>query len=265
MSERNRNIKIVSDDGVRIETYVDGGGPALVILPSYGRDGGADFDAFADLVTKAGWMVLRPQPRGVAGSTGPMLGVDFPALANDVARVITRLAGGRAVVLGHAFGNFVARVLAAEHPRLVSAVILAAASASRVAYNVNETPFIAGDPTRPESERLAALRKAFFAPGHDARSGLSGWYPKTLAMQRAAVKATAIGKYWSSGDAPLLEIIPRCDPFKPQFCWRELSDQLGDRVTAALIEDAAHALFPEQPDRVAQAVLPWIASFRETG
>lgn len=264
MARRSRNILVVSEDDVRIETYADGSGPALVILPSYGRDGGADFDAFTDLIADAGWRVLRPQPRGVAGSFGPMVGVDFPALADDVARVIRRLAGGRAVVLGHAFGNFVARVLATEHPRLVSAVILAAASASKVADDINETPFIASDPTRSEPERLAALQTAFFAPGHDARVWLKSWYPETLAMQRAAVKATDIGKYWSSGDLKLLEIIPRYDPFKPQSYWRELSGQLGPRVTTAVIDDAAHALFPEQPARIAEVVLPWIAYFRET-
>ena len=258
----DRNIEVVDDGEVRIETYVDGGGPALVVLPSYGRDGGEDFDAFTALVVKAGWRVLRPQPRGVAGSRGPMVGVDFPAMAADVARVIERLAGGRAVVLGHAFGNFVARVLATEHSGLVSAVVLAAASASKVADDVNETPFIAGDPTRPEPERLAALRKAFFAPGHDPRAWLSGWYPKTLSMQRAVVEATAPKKYWSCGEAPLLEIIARDDPFKPLPYWRELSDQLGERVTTASIDDAAHALFPGQPARVAEAVLSWISAFR---
>ncbi len=183
--------------------------------------------------------------------------------AGDVARVIQQLGGGRAVVLGHAFGNFVARALATEHPRLVSGIILAAASASKVADDVNETPFIAGDPARPETERLAALQKAFFAPGHDARPWLSGWYPETLSMQRAAVNAAVVRKYWSGGDAKLLEVIASDDPFKPQSYWRELSDQLGERVTTAVIDAAAHALFPEQPARVAQAVLSWIASFRE--
>lgn len=83
-------------------------------------------------------------------------------------------------------------------------------------------------------------------------------------MQRAAVKATETAKYWSSGDVKLLEIIAHYDPFKPPSYWRELSNELGDRVTVAVIEDAAHALFPEQPAQVAQVVLPWIASFRET-
>ena len=57
----------------------------------------------------------------------------------------------------------------------------------------------------------------------------------------------------------MLEVFGALDPVKPQADWRELSDAFGDRVTSVRIEDASHALFPEQPDRVAQAVLPFLA------
>jgi pimeloyl-ACP methyl ester carboxylesterase len=258
MKERRRVLESVRAGAVEIVTCVDGGGPPLVVLPSFGRDGLEDFDPFTDLLVKAGWLVLRPQPRGVAGSTGPMEGVDLRALADDAAHVVRRLAGGPAVVLGHAFGNFLARVLSVEHSELVRGVILAAASATRVAPDVNETPFIAGDPARPEAERLAALKTAFFAPGHNPRPWLDGWYPATLAMQRAAVKATNVQPYWFGGKAPLLEINARFDPFKPRELWSELRDKVGDRVTTVLIDDASHALFPEQPGQVAGAVHSWI-------
>jgi len=39
-----RTSETVRRAGVQIETYVDGDGPALVILPSYGRDSGEDYD-----------------------------------------------------------------------------------------------------------------------------------------------------------------------------------------------------------------------------
>jgi pimeloyl-ACP methyl ester carboxylesterase len=54
-----------------------------------------------------------------------------------------------------------------------------------------------------------------------------------------------------------LEIIPEFDPFKPRPCWQELRRQLGDRVTAEIVADASHALFPEQPDKVADVVIGW--------
>jgi pimeloyl-ACP methyl ester carboxylesterase len=259
MNERRRVLESVRVGDIEIATCIEGDGPPLLVLPSYGRDGLEDFDRFTDLLVKAGWRVLRPQPRGVAGSTGPMEGVDLRDLAEDVAHVVRRLAGGRAVVLGHAFGNFLARVLSVEHGELVGGVILAAASATKVPPDINETPFIAGDPTRPEAQRLAALEKAFFAPGHDPRPWLEGWYPATLAMQRAAVKATRVQPYWFGGSAPVLEINAQFDPFKPRELWSELRDKIGDRVTTVLINDASHALFPEQPDRVAAAVHSWMS------
>lgn len=254
---KRRVFETVRGGESEIVTCVDGEGPALVVLPSFGRDGLRDFDRFTDGLVDEGWCVLRPQPRGVAGSVGPMAKVDLKILAEDVAHVVRQLANNRAVILGHAFGNFLARVLSVEHGELVRGVILAAASATRVPPEINETPFIAGDPTRPKAERLAALEKAFFAPGHDARPWLDGWYPATLDMQRAAVKATNIEPYWFGGGAPLLEIIPRWDPFNPQLLWSELRDRVRERVTTVLIDDASHALFPEQPDRVAAAVLSW--------
>jgi hypothetical protein len=35
---------------VTLEVYIDGAGPVLIVLPSYGRDGGTDYDYFASKV-----------------------------------------------------------------------------------------------------------------------------------------------------------------------------------------------------------------------
>jgi Protein of unknown function (DUF1254) len=94
-------------NGVEIELYIDGEGPAFVILPSYGRGISADFDAITARVVEAGWTVLRPQPRGIAGSKGPMTNLTMHDLANDVAFSIRSVSDGPAVLLGHAFGKVV--------------------------------------------------------------------------------------------------------------------------------------------------------------
>ena len=257
-----RTSKTVRTAGVEIGTYVDGDGPALVILPSYGRDGGADYDDITARTAKAGWRVLRPQPRGIAGSRGPMTDVTLHDLADDVAAVIRSLGGGRAVLLGQAFGQALSRMVATDHPDLVAAVVLAASQASRVPPDIARTPLIAGDPTRPEAERLDALCRAFFAPGHDARPWLAGWYPATLQMQHAAAQAVPLSDYWACGHAPMLEVFGAVDPFKPKAFWQELRDDFGSRVDSVVVEDASHALFPEQPDKVAEAVLPWLNQHR---
>ena len=258
-----RSSQIIRRSHVEIETFVDGAGPALVILPSYGRDGGKDYDDIARRLVEANWKVLRPQPRGVASSKGPMTGVTLHDLAADVAAVIRKLTSGSAVLLGHAFGHALSRMVATDHPGLVAGVILAASQASEVLPEIAKAPFFVGDPGKPQAERLAVLQKTFFAPGHDAQSWLNGWYPETLKMQHAAAKAVPLSVYWACGRAPMLEVFGALDPFKPKVYWRELSDQFGSRVTSVRIEDASHALFPEQPDLVAEAVLSWLPQHRE--
>lgn len=93
---------VVSKPDVEIETSVAGEGPTLLILPSYGWDSGEDFDDIAARAVREGWRVLRPQPRGVAGSVGPMEGVTLHDLADNAAAVINAHGVGPAVLLGHA-------------------------------------------------------------------------------------------------------------------------------------------------------------------
>ncbi len=249
--------EFVQRSGVNLEVYVQGRGPALIVLPSYGRDGGSDFDRFASRVSTAGFLVLRPQPRGIAGSVGVMDGVTVHDLADDVAMVIRELRVGKAIVLGHAFGNGVARILAVDHPSLVLGVILAAAQCSAVPPDIAKTPHQACDLAAPEETRLDALRRGFFAPTHDPRVWLEGWYPQTMQMQVNSAASVRAAEYWGAGAAPVLEIIPEYDPFKPKSHWQELRRQLGDRVTAEIVPDASHALFPEQPEKVADVVIGW--------
>ena len=251
--------EMVSSGDAIIETYVNGRGPALVVLPSYGRDGGEDFDAFSEIVASAGFQVLRPQPRGIGRSSGSMQ-ASLQDMANDVAEVIQQLAGGNAAVLGHAFGNGVARLLATSHGEVVRGTILAAASGSGVSKEVSDTPFIAGNPSLPEKDRLAALSLGFFASHHDPRQWLTGWYPRTLHMQKTAVQAINPADFSRAGTAPILQIIAESDPWNPYSSWRELREQCGDRVTTRIVADASHALFPEQTPTVAGIVIAWLQS-----
>ena len=258
MDRQRPNSKIVRKADVSIETYVDGAGPAIVILPSYGRDGGADFDYFADRLTAAGFKTLRPQPRGIAGSTGTLTGVSLREQAADVAHVIQELAAEGAFLLGHAFGHVIASIVAIDFPQLTKGVIFAAAGASYARKYIGETPFIAGDTGAPLESRLAALSAGFFAPSHDPRPWLDGWYPETLKMQRDAVHTGDVKKFSSAGEGPLLEIIAESDPFKPYDLWFELREACGSRVTTRVITNASHALFPEQPEAVADVVIDWV-------
>ncbi len=259
-SDRKRDI--VADGEVRIEVIAEGAGLLVVLLPSRGRDS-EDFDAVAAGIAKAGYRVLRPQPRGAGRSTGPMKNLTLHDFANDVAAVI-RHEGGSAVIAGHAFGNWVARMTAMDHPQLVRGVVIVAAAAKAYpsgfagAKELSEAVRKAGDPSLPDAERLKHLRTAFFAPGHDASIWLKGWHPEVDESQSAAGRATKQSEWWPGGKAPLLDLQAELDPFKPRAMMNEMKEEFGDRVTVAVIPDASHALIPEQPAAVIDAIVAWM-------
>src|SRR5258708_30738542 len=126
--ERTRSL--VNYDNVEIDVIAEGKGPLIVLLPSRGRDS-EDYDAVAEGLAKAGFRVLRPQPRGMHASKGPLKDITLHDLARDVATVIGRENAGPAVIVGHAYGNWVARMTAVDHPKLVRGVVLAAAAAKK--------------------------------------------------------------------------------------------------------------------------------------
>ena len=256
-----RTRELVRAGDVQIDVTVDGSGPAIVLLPSSHRDSD-DFDVLADELAEAGFRVLRPRPRGVGRSTGPMTNITLHDFARDIAAVIEQLGGGSAIVVGHAFGNWVARMTATDHPRLVRGVVIAAAAARQIPPELSAAVTRAGDLKLPVEERLAALRFAFFAPGHDPTVWLTGWHPEIHASQRAAAAATQQAEWWSGGQAPILEVQADLDPFKPPAKRNEMRDEFGDRVTVVVIPDASHALIPEQPAAVAQAIAAWATALR---
>jgi hypothetical protein len=94
------------------------------------------------------------------------------------------------------------------------------------------------------------LRFAFFAPGNDATVWLTGWHPEVRDSQRAAVAAVKQDEWWSGDSAPLLDLQAAQDPFKPETKRSEMKDEFGDRVTLVVIDNASHALIPEQPKAV---------------
>ena len=255
--------EIVADRDVRIEVVAQGNGPLVVMLPSRGR-GAEDFDAIAEGIARAGFRVLRPQPRGVGQSRGPMQALSLHDLARDVAAVIRHEGGGPAVIVGHAFGSWVARMTAVDHPELVRGVVMVAAAAKAYpagfagAKELSQAVRKSGDPALSDRDRLQYLQLAFFAPGNDASVWLQGWHVEMDEVQSAAGRATRQSEWWSGGTVPLLDLQGALDPFKPRAMMNELREEFGERATVVVISDASHALLPEQPAVVVDAILAWI-------
>ncbi|HEY1933224.1 MAG TPA: alpha/beta hydrolase [Acetobacteraceae bacterium] len=254
-----RMRRIVVHGDVRIEVIDEGSGPLLVLLPSAARDS-EDFDEVAAAFAQSGLRVFRPQPRGMGRSTGPLEGLTLHDYAADVAAVIEDAGTGPAVVLGHAFGQWVARTLATDRPNLVRGVVLAAAAARSIPPYLREAQGKCVDVTLPEDERRAALRVAFFAPGHEPPADwLSGWHLAAHRSQRAAVAATRQEEWWQGGTGPVLDLQGAQDPWRPRDTADDFRRDLGaERVTVAVLDDCSHAMLPEHPQAVVREVLAWM-------
>jgi pimeloyl-ACP methyl ester carboxylesterase len=137
---KSPNSIIVEKGCVSIEVLITGSGPVVVILPSLGR-GANDYDVVAQFLVEEGYRVIRPQPRGVGGSTGPMDGLTLHDFAADVALAMDHLETGPAVIVGHAWGSQPARMLAVDRPDLVRGVVMAAASAGILPPGSKEKPY----------------------------------------------------------------------------------------------------------------------------
>jgi pimeloyl-ACP methyl ester carboxylesterase len=250
---------LLATDTGRIEVYSGGTGPLVVLLPSLGR-GAADLLGLGERLVARGFRVAAPEPRGMGRSTGPMDGITFHDLARDVAAVV-RAEGGRAVIGGHAFGQKVARTVAMDHPELVRAIVmLAGAGRAPVPPDVRAAILRCGDLGLPDAERIAALKIAFFAPGNDpvAAGWLRGWHPDVKLKQLAAENATPPDEFIPAGRAPILDVQAECDTVVPPSARQDLKNELGERVTIRVIASAGHALIPEQPDAVADAMVDYI-------
>jgi pimeloyl-ACP methyl ester carboxylesterase len=250
--------RLVSSGDAQLHVTIRGEGEPVVLLPSLGR-GSADFDDLAQRLGRAGYAAVLPEPRGIGGSSGPLDGLTLHDLASDVAAVIEDV-GGPAVVLGHAFGNRVARCVAADRPDLVSRVVLLAAGGMvRPAREKSLALLDCFDLQLPRGRRLEAIREAFFAGDNDPAVWLDGWYPELAAAQRAAGAATPVEDWWNAGHAPLLVAQGADDVIAPPENGKLLREQHGERVQLAEIPNAGHAILPEQPEAVAGAVLAYLA------
>lgn len=249
-------IEVLVDEAAVPATAPNAAVPTIVLIPSSLRDA-RDLGALASRVAAAGFRVLRPQPRGMGASSAPPPGMTLHDLARDVAQAIAELGTGRAIVAGHAFGHFVARVADLDHAARVRGVVVLAGAARTFPPGLAQALDRAADAGQPRAVRLAALQQAFFAPGNDASPWLEGWHPQLREAYRHAGATPDKSRWWPVSHAPVLDLQGACDPWRPAATRDELRQVLGDKVTVRVIAGASHALPDEQPAAVAAAMVDW--------
>lgn len=219
----------------------------IVLLPGLGR-GPEDFDLLAGYLRDAGYEVLPFDPRPRYESGTPRYGLTLHDIAADVAAVLP----GPAHLVGHAFGNRVARCLAADRPDLVRTVTLLAAGGLIPPDPEVQRAFFSADP----AERASVL----FAAASDPSAFTGRSSAATAAAQQSATQATPLDDWWTGGTAPMLIIQGLEDRLAVPENGRQLAAELGGRARLVELQDAGHALVLEQPEAIAAALLDFLAA-----
>ena len=241
-----------------IEVRTAGTGRTVVMVASLGRSA-RDFDGLAAMLVAAGYLVAAPEPRGIGGTEGCTNGIDLRQLADDVAAVAEHY-GSPAYVLGHAFGNRVARLTATRHPALVAGVMLLACGGAVLPEPDDGRALLAVfDGSLDDEQHLDAVRRAFFAPGNDPTPWRDGWHADVARMQGASMAEVPTDEWWHSGDVDVLVVQAADDVIAPPANGVQLMSDLRARGELVVVEHAGHAMLPEQPAQLAAAITDWLA------
>jgi pimeloyl-ACP methyl ester carboxylesterase len=245
-----------------IEYFSQGKGRTIVLLPFGGLTVGY-LQEFSDDLTEAGYRVVRINFRGSGESTGSARDVTLHTLAEDVVGVIKALDLGKVEIAGHAFGNRVARTLAADHPELVRSVILLAAGgkvppdppgeralqaifnpASTDADILNQMKHMVGDPAQ-----IPAAWQAI----RPCRA------PQVAGMQRTAMQNTPLAEWWAPpGEAKYLILQGANDEIAPPENGKLLKQELGERAKLVSLPGEGHLFVVTEPKQAAADVVSFL-------
>ena len=256
-----RRTKIIDVGAASLECTVSGSGEPLVVLANAGCSTGY-LESFGDRIP--GTQIIAINMRGVGASRGPLDNATLHDLATDVAGVLEALQCGPAHILGHAFGNRIARCLAADRPAMVRSAILVAAGGLIAPPTPLGSTFKDAPPTKLTGPECVALGARWLSPASDPNvlASVECW-PQVVIAHFAAGGRVQLDEWWTAGNAaPLLAIQGLDDIVAPPGNGHALRDQLGARVQVVDIPRAGHFVIVEQPDRVVAAVTDFIGDKR---
>ena len=226
----------------------------MLLLPSLGR-GASDFAHLVGALQAAGFeaVALEPPTSMPEGST-------LHDLAEVVVAAIDAEGWQRVHLVGHAFGQRLARCVVADHPdRVATLTMLAAGGLVPMEPHVAHSLAACFDESLPPAAHLDHVSTVFFAPGNDPSVWADGWLPAAAALQRAAVEATPPGEWTDAAAARSLVVQGLQDVCAvPENGRRYVAAHPGV-ATLVEVDGAGHALLPERPAEVAAALVDFLS------
>ena len=253
--------RIIEGSGATLECTVYGSGPPVVLLANAGCSTGY-FDDLARALAVRGFETIAINMRGVGQSRGSLDGTTLHDLAVDVAEVLEAMDCGPAHLVGHAFGNRVARCLAADRPSLVRGVALLGAGGLIGPSTPLGTSFRNATEVKMNgSDCVTVLGARWLSPASDPKilARVECWPAVHLALL-ATGQSVPLQDWWGAGTAPLLAIQGLDDEAAPPGNGHALREQFGERVQVIDLPRAGHFMLLEQPEAVTRAVAEFVGA-----
>jgi pimeloyl-ACP methyl ester carboxylesterase len=106
---------VEKEDGTKIQVYVAGEGPPVVLLHGFGMTA-ASWNVVGKMLLEKGHQVISVDERGHGRSTVGSEGLTAAAMADDIRVILQEMEIHRAVLVGHSMGGFLSLRFALMHP-----------------------------------------------------------------------------------------------------------------------------------------------------
>jgi pimeloyl-ACP methyl ester carboxylesterase len=198
--------------------------------------------------------------------------MDYAAQADDLADAVERLAGGRALVLGHSMGGKAAMALALTRPELVAGLIVA--DIAPISYAHTHLGYVRAmravdlarvrrrsdaDPMLAEAVPDPMLR-SFLLQNLLVEDGAARWRLNLAVIEREMPELTGWPADWPHPryDGPTLFLHGGASDYVPDASRAKIV-ALFPAAELEAIEGAGHWLHAEKPAEFAAAVERWLA------
>ena len=236
----------------------------ILALPGSGGDY-SRYQRLAPLLAEAGYHTIVINQRGIMGSSGGLEGLTLSDLAADVVAIADSLQVEKFHMMGWAFGNRTARMLATEYPdRVASLTLIAAGGLVPALTEPGELSRLLGETDLPLAEKIRLARRTLFSPStddlllQDYARNLRYW-PDARRAQRNANLNTPVERWSAGGEGPVLMVMGEEDLTAPVENGHLMKQRHGGRLELVVIPEAGHAVGLEKPYEVLAAIVGFLA------
>jgi pimeloyl-ACP methyl ester carboxylesterase len=225
----------------------------VVLLPSLGRPA-SDFDVLCVALQAAGFHTLSiDPPRSLPGEPTLHDLADYVIQSIDTEEITTFH------LVGHAFGNRLARMVTTDYPdRVLSLTLLAAGGHIEMERDILESLIACFDETLSDEMHMHHVLRAFFAEGNDAEVWREGWMPDVMRLQQAALSRVDRTEWWDAVAPRVLVIQALQDVIAPVGNGQKYASDHPAITTLVDIDGAGHAMLPEQPEAISDALISFL-------